>query len=195
MHVRRTLVTVALAAVFAMTAAPAGAVTPVAGVGTVGCHVGGGFTFKPALVAGGTVATTVTFHTALKTCTGTGDAVNVIGGTSKVVKSLPTNDCQTVLQSADASQPQSGVLKWRVLRGTTPLVPSTITFTSGTADTGPPITADATGSSTAGSFLGDAATAHLQLKQTVSTITARCLSTTGLTGLTFDPTASTFTLG
>jgi hypothetical protein len=195
MHIRRALVIAALVVMVVLAAAPAGAVTPVVGTGTVSCHVGGGFTFQPALRVGGSTPTNVIFHTALSLCTGTGNGVNIKGGSSRVVGTAATNDCATVLQSAQASGPQSGVLKWRVLLGTPPLVPSTITFTSGSSSLGPPITADAGGSATAGSFNGDVATAHVQLRETVSSITTKCLSATGLPAIHFVVASSTFTLG
>jgi len=189
-----SLVIGAALATSAAVAAPVGAVTPINGVGTVSCLVKGSVTYVPPLIAGGTVSTTITLSTTEFSCTGTGNGANVTGGSSKTSHVSSTNDCATVLTAP--FQTSQGALKWKVLAHTTPLNASTIQFTSGSSSLGPPITTDSSGSSTAGSFNGDTATAHAQIKQTLAQITAACTPPKGkgLKSLTIVSPQSTFVL-
>ena len=128
---------------------------PIDGAGTVTCNVTGTLTFDPALSANGpAVPTTVTLKAHLAGCTGTGDGANVKSGTATVSGQSPTNDCATVLL-AKPSGSRSGPLRWVAQPHTPKLNPSTIEFDGGSSSQGPPIIADAAGSSTAGSFSGD----------------------------------------
>jgi hypothetical protein len=163
------------------------------GTGTIACHVSGSITFVPPLSAHGpAVATMVTLHAHLTSCSGTGDGARVVSGTATVAGQSPTNDCVTVL-TTPPSGPRSGPLKWTVPLGTPRLAPSTIQLTSAAPSTGPPITLDTTGSATAGSFNGDLAAGHTVIRQTYSNIVAACTGTIGLKSLSFT-TGSTFAL-
>ena len=189
-------------------AVPAGAALPLPhAVGTISCSVKGALKFVPALVAGGTVPTTVTLATTEFGCTGTGDAVNIIGGTSKSSHLEPTNDCVTLLTAASGIGTTQGLLKWKVLLGTQKWAPSTIQFTSGSYSgdgVTTPFTIDTSGSSiddpliaTDGSFTGDIATAHAQIKNTYAQIVAKCINPDPLKqlkSLTIQAPQSTFTL-
>jgi hypothetical protein len=168
-------------------AAPVGALTilPKA-VGTISCNVKGTLKFVPALNVGGTSPTVVTLSTSEVLCIGTGDAVNIIGGSSKTSHTEPMNDCATVLDPNKPFNTSQGLLKWKVLLGTQKWAPSTIQFTVGSASgdgVNTPFTTDSSGSAiddpliaTDGSFTGDIATAHAQIKQTYAQIAAKCLN-------------------
>ena len=187
-------------------AAPLGASTPLPkAVGTISCSVKGSLTFLPALAAGGTTPTKVTLSTTEFGCTGTGDAANIIGGSSKTSQTVGTNDCQTVLTAP--FQQSQGLLKWKVALLTQKWAASTIQFTSGSKSgdgVSTPFTTDSSGSAiddpaitTDGSFAGDIATAHAQIKQTLAQITAKCVATDPLKqlkSLTIIAPQSTFTL-
>jgi len=187
--------------------APAGAVVPPPhAVGTISCSVKGALKFVPALVAGGTTPTTVTLATTEFGCTGTGDAANIIGGTSKTSHVEPTNDCVSVLTTPSSGTGQ-GLLKWKVLLGTQKWASSTIQFTAaslGGDGMTTPFTIDSSGSAiddpvnaTDGSFTGDIATAHAQIKNTYAQIVAKCTNPDPLKqlkSLTIQAPQSTFTL-
>jgi hypothetical protein len=197
----RTLSLVAGVALAAGATVSAGASTPLPNaVGTIHCTVKGALKFNPPLIVGGTAPTVVTLATTEFGCTGTGDAVNITGGTSKTSRSVDTNDCVTVLTAP--FQTSQGALKWKVLLGTQKWAASTIQFTSGSQSgdgVSTPYTTDESGSSIGGSFNGDIATAHAQIKQTKAQITAKCLAgvsdiTKGLKSLTIIAPQSTFDL-
>jgi hypothetical protein len=183
-----------------MTAVPVGATVLPNAVGTVHCTVKGSLKFVPPLVLGGTSAVTVTLATTEVGCTGTGDAVNITGGSSKTSHTEATNDCSAVLQAP--FQASSGTLKWKVATGTQKWASSTISFTSGSSGgdgVTTPFTLDESGSSTGGSFSGNTATAHAQIKNTLAQIQAKCVAgvadpTKGLKSLTIISPQSTFDL-
>ena len=184
---------VATVAGAAVSAAPATAVVPpVVGTGTVSCQVAGSISFNPPLVVGGTAPTTVTFTTALSLCTGTGDGATVLGGSTKVVRTIAANDCLAVPDVSNSSR--SGTIKWRVPIGTPKLAPTDVTLTSGSLSQGPPITVDGSGSATSGSFSGGAIVTHVQITEKAATLVSKCISLTGLKAIHFVRAASTFVL-
>ncbi len=175
---RTLLVTTLVTAVASMTfVAGAHAVTPpINGSGTVSCALTGSITFSTPLHYPGTGATpTYTLRTSLKTCSGTGNGANILGGSTMVQGTLPTNDCLALESALGSITSSSGPLKWRVQPYTPKLAPSTIALTTGTGTQGPPITIDTTGSATAGSFAGDTAASHIVIKQTYTQLATSCL--------------------
>jgi hypothetical protein len=181
----------------------AGASTPLPNAaGTIHCLVKGTLKFNPPLLGytGHPVnSTTVTLVTTETGCSGTGDATNITGGSSKNSHVSDTNDCATVLTAAfEVSQ---GALTWKVPTGTQKWAPSTIQFTSGSKSgdgVSTPFTTDTSGSSIGGSFNGDIANAHAQIKQNLAYIVSKCNNSDplkgGLKSLTIIAPQSTFDL-
>jgi len=175
------------------TAARMMAPPPIDGTGTVTCNVNGSLGFDPPLQASGTATVeTVTLRAHLTQCSGTGDAVNIKTGSALVSGTTTSNDCLTVL-TTPPTEARSGPLKWVVMPHTQKLNPSTIQFTSLAHSQVPPITIDTGGSATAGSFAGDPAVGHSVVRDSVTSITKRCLNAKGLKAIHF-VAGSTFTL-
>lgn len=195
----RTLALVAGVALVAG-ASVAGASTPLPNAtGTIHCSVKGSVKYNPPLhsyAAPDTTPTLVTLTTTEYGCTATGTGTNITGGGSKTSHTVNSNDCLTVLTAPFVAS--SGTLKWKVVSHTQKWASSTISFTSGSSSPTDPPSTDQAGSSTAGSYNGDAATAHAQIKETLAKITAKCTAgqvdpLKGLKSLTIT-TGSTFDL-
>jgi hypothetical protein len=166
---------VALVAGATVSGTAGAAAPPPNAVGTIHCTVKGALKFVPPLVAGGTTPTVITLATTEFGCSGTGDAANITGGSSKSSHTADTNDCATVLTAP--FQTSQGSLKWKVVKNTTKWAASTIQFTSGSSSgdgVSTPFTTDESGSSIGGSFNGDTATAHAQIKETLAKIQQMC---------------------
>ncbi len=186
------MVAAAFAASFAfVSSAGATPPPPIDGTGSVSCDVVASLKFNPPLSAGTAVPTDITFKATLKNCTGTGDGANVKMGKSGSVRSVPSFNCFSLLDTPTSAL--AGNLNWVARPHTTKLNPSVITFTSGAQDNGPPITIDAGGSSTGGSFSGNVATSHSVVKDSVATITKKCVSAKGLKSISIT-LGSTFSL-
>jgi hypothetical protein len=179
-----------------MAASPVRAATPIDGVGDVGaCPTRGIIKLKPALVAGGTEATTIKVITKAPKgfegpCPGaTGDGLNVAKAKGKGEGTSATNDCGNLA----GTQPNNIVLtvKWKTLPGTPKLNPSTITLTTQTGGASGNLhgTFDVAGTVTAGSFLGNNVTASLETDQALSEVGAACQGK-GLKKITFGIKAS-----
>lgn len=176
-------------------ATPATPPTPVTGVGTLACHTAGRVTFNPPLATGGTATTeTVTLKANLVHCTGTGDGATVRTGKATATVTLATNDC-SVLATLTSGTLSTAVV-WKTTMGSAPLTDSTVDFTAGTLGTSASGkgTLSLTGSATAGSFSGDAASANVTASRSVASIGMGCAHGT-LRGLTFNSARSTASLG
>ena len=172
----------------------AGAAAGINGVGGVGsCPTAGKIGLKPALAGfpnpdnsppGTTSVSTKGVKNAVCTGTRTGDGLNVISGASKGKGTTMHSSCSGLV----GTQPSNIqlIVKWKAAKGTPKLNPSTITITSTTGGaTGDGHGQfDATGSVTAGSFLGDAVTAHIETDAPIADILAQC-NGSGIKKITF----------
>jgi hypothetical protein len=129
--------------------------------------------FKPALVNGGAAATTVKIKFSLSCSNGSGDGLNVTGGTASGSLSVATNDCATDLSGAATTGHLTA--KWKVKPGTSKLNPTVITVTS---ITGAQIGADNVfhtfGHATSGSFNGGSEESDTLTQMTTAAINAAC---------------------
>jgi hypothetical protein len=171
---------------------PVTAASPINGTGTVTCGIKGTIKFSPPLKTGGTSPETVSISASLSGCSGTGNGADVVKASSKGSESTPNNDCASL--AGTMSNTLTTTTKWTVGSGKPKLNPSTVVFTSETGNAGPPLSFDASGSATAGSFAGDSAAAHAVIKQTISQVFAACGSAKGLKSLSIVATGSSSSL-
>lgn len=162
---------------------------PINGVGHVGtCNDTGSIKLKPALTNAGSGPGTV--KVAEKSsggpCSGaSGDGAHVISSSAKGGENTTTSACTSLLGTAHNTLTLT--VKWKT-DGTEKLNSSTITITSetgGTGGTGGAYgTFDVSGTVTAGSFNGNAVTAHVTTDQTITTLGAEC-GAKGIKSITF----------
>jgi hypothetical protein len=170
------------------------AAPPIVGTGTVGtCTTEGKIKIKPGLTNGGTAPAALKIKAKSITCdgSGTGDGANVTALKGKGTGTTTSSDCANLVgaQPADISLE----IKWKVAKGTPKLAPSTATFTSQTGGaTGDSHgTFDVTGTITAGSFMGNPVTAHVETEQTLAEILTACGEPKGLKKISFSVNSNT----
>jgi hypothetical protein len=155
------------------------------GAGSVGtCATTGKIGLKPALVGFPNPDTSPPDTVKVQTknpknvvCTGTrtGDGANVVSASSKGGGTTPHSSCSAL--AGTTSSTLTLTVKWKTVKGTPKLNPSTITTTSqtgGVSGDGMHGTFDITGTVTAGSFTGDSVTAHVETDQLLSDVLAAC---------------------
>jgi len=171
---------------------PVSAVSPINGTGTVTCSIKGTLKFSPPLKNGGTTPETISLAASLSGCSGTGNGADVTKASAKGSEITANNACASLVGTM--SNTLSTTVKWTVGSGKPKLNPSTVGFSSETGNAGPPLSFDASGSATAGSFNGDSAASHAVIQQTISQVLAACGSATGLKSLTIVATGSSSSL-
>jgi hypothetical protein len=156
-------------------ALPAGAATPINGTGHVSCSITGTIKFNPALTLAGGGPGHVTLKAKLTGCSGTLNGAHVASGSASGTETTTDHTC------GDLAGPQSNTLtstvKWKAQTGQPKLNPTTVVYTTETGNTGPPVSFDASGSATAGSFkdtTAGSATAHAIITETTATILGAC---------------------
>ena len=155
-------------------ALPAGAATPINGTGKFTCTIAGTIKFKPPLKNGSTAPSKVTIKAKLTACgSGTGDGAHVASGTVVGGYTTPTSDCSGLAGTSTVNLVATA--KWKVTKGSNPLNPSSIQYTSVSGGaTATNATFDATGTVTGGSFNGDTATAHAVIQESLATLAGDC---------------------
>jgi len=173
-------------------AAMAGA--PINGVGDIGtCPVIGQIKLKPALTF---TASAVPIAIKAKAASsgacagGSGDGTTVTAFKAKGTGTTMTGDTCTSLNGPSSSN-LTLTVKWKVSKGSPKLNGSTITFTNQTGGTAMDgnATFDITGSVTAGSFMGNAISAHVETDQTTASLATAC-GAKGIKKITFSMNSS-----
>ncbi len=170
----------AVAALMATSVPAQAAATPKTGVGTVKCSkFTGTLTFSPALKNGGTAAEKISISSKATGCTGTLDGASIASATTTGSLAAPTNDCQALLGTNHFTL--ATTTKWTVKSPKPALKPTNSKFTteSGNAGNGGtvPISFDAKGKDSSGSFVKDLANAHAVIQETVTQLATACGST------------------
>jgi hypothetical protein len=160
--------------VFAVWGGTAVASGGVDGTGAAVCSTGkSSVSFKPALINGGTVVTTVKMKFALTCGSGSGDGLNVTAGSVSGSVAVATNDCNTDLSGATVTGHITA--KWKVKPGVAKLNPTVITLTSITgAQIGANNVFHTFGHATSGSFNGGSQETDAFTQMTTTAINAAC---------------------
>jgi hypothetical protein len=171
---KRVIVASALASL--LVGGTALAAPPINGTGTVGsCALIGKIKIKPALQTGNTAPGAIKAKAKSTSCSGgTLDGATVVSAKVKGAGTTATSDCNGLV----GTQPSNLTveIKWKVTKGSPKLATSTVTFTSQTGG----ITGDnhgsfdLTGSVTAGSFMGNPVSAHVETDALVADILNAC---------------------
>ena len=107
----------------------------------------------------------MTIAAALSACTGTGNGADITKGVSKGSETTATNSCGALVGTQ--TNTLTTTTKWTVKPAKPKLNPSTVVFTTEIGNVGPPVSFDAAGSVTAGSFVGNSAGTHAVIQETV----------------------------
>jgi hypothetical protein len=136
------------------------------GTGTVTCHLTGAFTFKPALVNGGTAPEHAKLKITLSGCTG-GSPTPTSGSISSPVGAGETNSCSNVASTSGVT------IKWKA---SSKINPTVMTFSSetGTTNSSGDVGFNLTGGSATGSYSGSGGSASVVGNVTLPQIVSAC---------------------
>jgi hypothetical protein len=193
--VRRGAVGLGLVALtFASFAVPSGATAPKVGAGTVGCRVVGRLLFTPPLSAtGGATSETVTVGANLVGCHGTGDGATIASGKALGTMTTSSNQCSSFLGAT--TNPLTARVDWKSAGHAPKLAATTVVYTASnlTGNASNKLQLAETGTATAGSFAGDAASATAVITRALAAVDNAC-NKGHLASLTFSAAASSASL-
>ncbi|MCU1426717.1 MAG: hypothetical protein JWL83_717 [Actinomycetia bacterium] len=187
----RTFVTTAIVvgsvAAFVAPTAAAAAAPKTQGVGSVTCSAKGKVTFNPPLTTAGTGGTMEKIKIAVKlsSCSGTGDGATIVGGSTKTLSVVASDDATKCSAVPDWELSMLAVTtRWKASTGSPQLANTQDGFNL-TSISANPVTWNYSPAypGTTGSFSGDDASAQFVLQQTQAEIDAACASPAGLATL------------